>query len=179
MDLFTKYKEEIAPQLRKQFDIANVLAVPRVVKVVVSSGLNKNRSDDQMKDTVVKTLSRITGQRPVVTKAKKSISAFKIREGQDVGVVVTLRGKRMYDFLQRLVGYALPRVRDFRGISLSIVDSRGNASVGFREHLGFPEIRSDEVERVHGLEVTVHTTAGTKEKGLALLKALGFPFQDS
>lgn len=179
MNLQERYNKEIIPQLQQQLSIRNALAVPRVVKVVISSGLNKNKSDDQMKDTVLKTLTRISGQKPVVTKARKSIASFKIREGQDVGVVVTLRGKQMYAFLEKLVGYAFPRVRDFRGISQSIVDTHGNASVGFREHLGFPEIRPDEVERVHGLQVTVHTSAGTREKGLALLKALGFPFQES
>ena len=178
MNLRERYTKEIAPKLKEELGIRNVMAVPRVLKVVVASGLNRAKSDDQMKETVVKTLTRITGQKPVITKARKSVSSFKIREGQEVGVVVTLRGARMYDFLERLIAYAFPRVRDFRGVSTSIVDSRGNASVGFREHLGFPEIRIDEVERVHGLQVIINTNAATKEKGLALLRALGFPFKE-
>lgn len=178
MNLHERYHKEIVPKLKEELGISNIFAVPRVAKVVVSSGLNRNRFDDQMKNAVVKTLSRITGQIPIITKAKKSISSFKIRQGQDVGVMVTLRGTRMYDFLEKLVGYAFPRVRDFRGISQTVVDSGGNASFGFREHLGFPEIHSDEVEQIHGLEVTIHTTAGTRERGLALLRALGFPFQE-
>lgn len=178
MNLQERYSKEIGPKLKEMLGISNTMAVPRVLKVIVASGLNRAKTDDQTKETVVKTLTRITGQKPVITKARKSIAAFKIREGQEVGVMVTLRGKRMYDFLDRLVSYAFPRVRDFRGIATSIVDRNGNASVGFREHLGFPEIRIDEVERVHGLQVIIQTNAGTKERGLALFRAIGFPFKE-
>jgi len=177
MNLRERYKKEIVTKLKTELGVTNAMAVPRVVKIVVASGLNRGKTDDQMKEVVVKTLTRITGQKPVVTKARKSISAFKIREGQDVGVMVTLRGARMYDFLEKLIAFALPRVRDFRGLPQSIVDASGNASIGFREHLGFPEIRIDEVELVHGLQVSIATSAGTKEKGLALLTAMGFPFR--
>ncbi len=179
MTLRERYTKEIAPRLKEELGIANVMAVPRVLKIVVASGLNRGKTDDQMKDVIIKTLTRITGQKPVVTKARKSISAFKIREGQDVGVAVTLRGARMYDFLEKLIAFAFPRVRDFRGVPQTIVDAHGSASVGFREHLGFPEIRIDEVERVHGLQVVIATNAGTKEKGLALFRAMGFPFRET
>lgn len=163
--------------MMKQFGYTNQLAVPRIDYVVVNVGVGRNKGDEKFIATVEQTLKRITGQKPVWTKAKKSIAAFKIREGQTVGAKVTLRGKRMEDFLMKFISVSLPRIHDFRGISSKSVDAQGNLTLGFHEHLSFPEIRPDEVERVHGLEVSVHNTAHDRGKGLALLKLLGFPFQ--
>ncbi len=177
MTLKEQYAKEIVPALKKEFSITNVNAVPKVTKVVVSVGLSQGLKDPKVLETVEQTLLRITGQKPVKTKAKKSISNFKIREGMVVGMMVTLRGDRMWDFLTRLTQTTFPRVRDFRGVSPKVIDAQGNASFGFREHIAFPEIRSDEVERLHGLQITVTTTARDRARGLALLTALGFPFQ--
>lgn len=177
MTLSERYQKEIAPKLREEFGLKNAMAVPKVTKVVVSVGLSQGIKDAKVLETVDQTLRRITGQQPIKTKAKKSIASFKIRQGMVVGTMVTLRGPRMWDFLTRLTQTTFPRIRDFRGITTKVVDAKGNLSVGFRENLPFPEIRPDEVERLHGLQVTVSTTAGTKERGLALFRALGFPFQ--
>ncbi len=174
-----KYQKEVVPTLEKEFGFTNMHAVPRIVKVVVHVGIGKDVKDAKILETATDTLRRITGQQPVKTLAKKSISNFKIRQGMVIGLKVTLRGKRMEDFLTKLIHVALPRVRDFRGIPDSIVDKTGNATIGFREHLVFPEIRSDEVERIHGLEVTIQTTAKSKAEGVALLKGLGLPLRDS
>lgn len=179
MTLKDTYQKEIVPALKKDLGIDNIHAVPKVTKVVVSVGLNQNNKDPKVIETVERTLTRITGQRPVKTKAKKSIASFKIRQGMVVGMMVTLRGQKMWDFLTRLTQVTFPRIRDFRGISSKIVDAHGNISIGFKENLAFPEIRPDEVERVHGLQVTVSTTAGTREAGKTLFKALGFPFMNS
>lgn len=176
MTLKERYAKEIVPALTKELAIDNIHALPKVVKVVVSVGLNQGNKDPKILETVERTLTRITGQKPVTTKAKKSIASFKIREGMVVGMMVTLRGQKMWDFLTRLTMVTFPRIRDFRGISDKIVDARGNISIGFKENLSFPEIRPDEVERVHGLQITVSTTAGTRENGVKLFKALGFPF---
>ncbi len=176
MTLKERYAKEIVPALGKELAIENIHALPKVVKVVVSVGLNQGNKDPKILETVERTLTRITGQKPVTTKAKKSIASFKIREGMVVGMMVTLRGQKMWDFLTRLTMVTFPRIRDFRGISDSTVDARGNISIGFKENLSFPEIRPDEVERVHGLQITVSTTAGTRENGVKLFKALGFPF---
>jgi len=176
MTLKERYNKEIAPKLQKELGITNVMAVPKVKKVTVSVGLPASQKDSKMAETAEATLQRITGQRPVKTKAKKSIAGFKIRQGMVVGLSVTLRGDRMWDFLTRLTTATFPRIRDFRGISPELVDNRGNISIGFRENLSFPEIRPDEVERIHGLQVTVTTDAGTRERGQKLFKALGFPF---
>lgn len=178
MTLQERYQKEIVPALKSQFGITNANAVPKVTSVTLSVGLSQGIKDPKVIDTVEQTLRRITGQQPVKTKAKKSIASFKIREGQIVGIMVTLRGKRMWDFLTRLTAFTFPRIRDFRGISAKSIDARGNMSIGFRENLAFPEIRPDEVERVHGLQVTIATTAGTRERGDALLRALGFPFMN-
>lgn len=176
MTLKERYIKEVVPMLKKELEIANVHAVPKVTKVVVSVGLSQGIKDAKVLETVEQTLLRITGQKPVKTKAKKAISNFKIRQDQVVGMMVTLRGQRMWDFLTRLTQATFPRIRDFRGVSPRVIDAKGNASFGFREHIAFPEIRSDEVERVHGLQVTVATTAGTAARGQKLLEALGFPF---
>ena len=176
MNLKERYQKEIAPQLKQELGIKNVMALPRVKKVTLSVGLSQGIKDPKVLDTVEQTLTRITGQKPVKTKAKKSIASFKIREGMVVGMMVTLRGQRMWDFLTRLTTTTFPRIRDFRGISPKLIDKQGNISIGFRENLSFPEIRPDEVERVHGFQVTVTTTAESYDRGLKLFKALGFPF---
>lgn len=171
------YQKDIVPALMKEFGFKNTLAVPKVEKVTISVGLSQGIKDAKVLETVERTLERITGQKPVQTMARKSIASFKIRQGMVVGMMVTLRGPRMWDFLTKLIHATFPRIRDFRGISPKSVDARGNASFGFREHLPFPEIRPDEVERIHGMQVTVTTTAASRDRGLALFRALGFPFQ--
>lgn len=178
MTLKERYVAEIAPQLAKDLGIKNPLAVPKITSVTLAVGLGAGLKDAKFIETAENVLTRITGQRPVKTKAKKSISNFKIREGMTVGMRVTLRGPRMWHFLEKFLTVTFPRIRDFRGISPKLTDARGNITVGFKEFLAFPEIRPDEVERVHGLQVTVSSTAGDKAKGLALFKALGFPFKD-
>jgi len=172
------YKEKIIAKMKEDFGYKNNMAVPRLDKVSVNVGVGHGIKDQKHNEVVEDTLQRITGQKPVKTKAKKAISAFKIRQGMTVGIKVTLRGDRMYDFVDKLVNIALPRVRDFRGLSPKAVDRQGSLSIGFKEHIAFPEIRSDEIEKIHGLEVTVGTTAKNKEEGLALLKYLGFPFSE-
>ena len=179
MTLKELYKTKIVPDLAKEFGIKNSSAAPKISSVTLSVGLSHGLKDPKFIEVAESVLSRITGQRPVKTKSKQSISNFKIRKGMVVGMRVTLRGKRMWDFLEKFLHVTFARVRDFRGISTKHVDARGNISIGFREFLPFPEIRPDEVERVHGIEVTVATTAGDKEKGTALLKAFGFPFAKS
>lgn len=174
-----RYLKEIAPALQAEFGVKNPMAVPTVKKITVSVGISAKQKDPKFLETATGVLTRITGQKPVQTKAKVSLSNFKIRKGQVVGLKVTLRGARMWDFLERLVSVTLPRIRDFQGIPPRTVDQAGNFSYGFSEYLAFPEIRSDEVERVHGVEVTVTTTAGTRERGLALLRAVGVPFRNA
>jgi large subunit ribosomal protein L5 len=176
MTLKQRYQAEMLPLLMKDLGITNTMAAPKVTKVTVSVGLSQSIKDPKMLETIEQNLRRITGQAPVKTKAKKSIASFKIREGQVVGIMVTLRGDRMWDFLTRLTQFTFPRIRDFRGISDKTVDAKGNLSIGFRENLAFPEVRTDEVERLHGLQITVSTTAGNRKNGVALFKALGFPF---
>ena len=174
-----KYNKEILPALQEKFEYKNKLAVPKLSKITINIGLGKSLQDSTFTDTAVNTLTRISGQKPVLTKAKKSISNFKIREGMNVGAKVTLREARMYDFLDKLMNIALPRVRDFRGISPKAVDGQGNLNIGFKEHIVFPEIKSDEVEKLHGLEVSISTTAKNREEGLVLFEALGMPFKKS
>ena len=170
--------KKAAPQLQKQFGYENVWAVPRVTKVVLNSGLSGViRGDAKLAEMVESTLVRITGQKPVRTLARKSIATFKIRQGMVVGMKTTLRGHKMDDFLQKLIRVTFARVRDFRGIPRKAVDAHGNLAVGFREHIAFPEVRPDEVDKLHGLEIAVTTTAQTQEEGLALFVALGFPMQ--
>ncbi|MBI5733846.1 MAG: 50S ribosomal protein L5 [Candidatus Kerfeldbacteria bacterium] len=169
------YFKEVVPQLKKDLAIHNNLAVPRLVKAVVNVGLGRAWREPKLQEVALKTLERITGQKPVLNKARKSISNFKIRQGMVIGASVTLRGGRMYDFLQKLVQVALPRVRDFRGLSLKALDKQGNLSIGFKEHIVFPEIKSDEIEMLHGLEVAIVTTAVSREQGQRLFELLGFP----
>lgn len=176
--LATIYQKTALPALKEQFGYTNVMAIPKITKVSINVGINARQSDTSKAIEIAEnTLERITGQKPVRRIARKAISAFKIRENMVVGVTVTLRGQRMYDFLDRLINVSIPRIRDFRGISAKGVDAQGNLTIGFREHNVFPEIKSDEVERIHGLEVSIATTATTREEGLALLTALGVPFQ--
>lgn len=175
--LLEKYLTQVRPQLMTQLGLTNVMAVPKIAKVTVNIGLGQSKTDARFTEVAVKTIERITGQKPVLTKAKKSIAGFKIREGMSVGAMVTLRGPRMYEFLQKLVSLTLPRVRDFNGLSPKSFDRQGNYAIGFREHLVFPEIKTDEVEKIHGLEVVITTTAHDPKAGFALLSALGFPFK--
>jgi large subunit ribosomal protein L5 len=171
-----QFNEKIGAAIVKEFGAINPMDVPKILKVTINVGISAGNKDPKLAETVAETVSRITGQKPVETLAKKSIAAFKIREGMTVGMKATLRGERMWSFLLKLVNVTLPRVRDFRGLSPKLVDRNGNMTIGFKEHIAFPEIRPDEVERIHGLEVVITTTAGDREKGLALFKALGFPF---
>ena len=175
--LYKKYKEEAVPAMKEKFGYKNNLAVPKLTKVSLNVGINARNTDSAYQDMVEKNITRITGQKPVRTKAKKAISSFKVREGMVVGVKVTLRGQRMYDFLDKLVNISLPRVRDFRGINPKNVNDKGKLSIGFKEYNVFPEIKMDEVEKSHGLEVTIDNTASTREEGLELFRLLGFPFQ--
>ena len=172
-----KYRNEIAPALAKEFDIQNVMAIPKIEKVVVNMGLGEGISNSKILDVAAEELKTITGQKPVITKAKKSIAAFKLRQGMNIGAMVTLRGDRMYEFLDRLISVALPRVRDFRGISGKAFDGRGNYTLGVREQLIFPEIDFNKVDKTRGMNISIVTTAKTDDQARALLKALGMPFR--
>ena len=172
-----KYQKTVAPQLQKQFALDNIFAIPRITKVTVNTGVGKYLKDAKVLEDIERDLGRITGQKPVRTKAKKAIATFKTRQGLEIGFKVTLRGKRMWDFLERFVGVALPRTRDFRGISETSVDRDGNLSVGIREHFIFPEASGDDVKTIFGLQAVITTTARNREEGLALLKSLGFPLK--
>jgi len=173
-----EYAKTIRPALQKTLGLKNVHMSPCAEKVVLNIGFGKNLKDSAFRESCTKTLERITGQKPVLTKARKSISNFKIREGQVVGIRVTLRGRRMYEFIDKLVNITLPRVRDFRGLDPQQFDGRGNYAIGFSEHVVFPEISPDEVERLHGLEVAIVTSAKDDRSGFELLKLLGFPFAE-
>jgi large subunit ribosomal protein L5 len=174
--LKVKYREEIVPELVKEFGYANVMQAPRLDKIVVNVGLGEAISNAKALESAVADISAITGQRPVVTRAKKSIAAFKLRAGMPVGATVTLRGERMYEFLDRMVAITLPRIRDFRGVSPNSFDGRGNYTLGFQEQIAFPEIDYDKIDRSRGLEVSLVTTAKTDEEGRRLLALLGMPF---
>ena len=174
-----KYKNEIAAQLKKDFGFTNVHQVPGIVKVVVNTGVGEAARDGKIIDGAVKDLTAITGQKPQVTNARKSIAQFKLREGQPIGAHVTLRGDRAWEFLDRLVSLALPRIRDFRGLSDTQFDGRGNYTFGLNEQSMFHEIDQDKIDRVRGFDITVVTTAKTDAEGRALLKALGFPFRSA
>jgi large subunit ribosomal protein L5 len=174
-----KYRTEIAAQLKKDFNFTNVHQVPGVVKVVVNTGVGEAARDGKIIDGAVKDLTAITGQKPQVTNARKSIAQFKLREGQPIGAHVTLRGDRAWEFLDRLISLALPRIRDFRGLSDKQFDGHGNYTFGLTEQSMFHEIDQDKIDRVRGFDITVVTTAKTDEEGRALLKALGFPFRSA
>ncbi|HEX8639343.1 MAG TPA: 50S ribosomal protein L5 [Pyrinomonadaceae bacterium] len=172
-----KYKNDIAPALAKEFGIENVMAIPKIEKVVVNMGMGEAIANAKILDTAVDELRSVTGQKPVVTKAKKSIAAFKLRQGMNIGAMVTLRGERMYEFLDRLISVALPRVRDFRGISPKAFDGRGNYTLGIREQLIFPEIDFNKVDKTRGMNISIVTTAKNDEQARSLLKAMGMPFR--
>lgn len=183
MRLKEKYKKEIIPAMKEKFGYKNVMAVPKIEKVVLNTGFGKilagKTSEEQKKftESILLDLSLIAGQRPVLAKAKKSISGFKVRKGQPIGAKVTLRKKRMSDFLERLIHIALPRSRDFRGIELNSFDEKGNLTIGIREHIAFPEILPERTRLNFGLEVTVTTTAKKREEGIELLRLIGFPIK--
>lgn len=172
------YREEIVPALMKEFGYTNPMQTPKLHKIVINIGVGEAIQNQRALDAAVGDLRKIAGQQPVIRRAKKSVAAFKVRTGMPIGVTVTLRGQRMYEFLDRLVNIALPRIRDFRGISAKSFDGRGNFTVGLREQLVFPEIDYDEIDKVRGMEVTIVTTARTDEEGKALLSRLGMPFRD-
>jgi large subunit ribosomal protein L5 len=172
-----RYQKEVAPAIAKEFGIKNPMAVPRVEKIVLNMGMGEAIANAKILDTAADELRAITGQKPVVTKAKKSIASFKLRQGMPIGVVVTLRGDRMYEFLDRLVSIALPRVRDFRGVSPKAFDGRGNYTIGVREQLIFPEIDFNKVDKLRGMNISIVTTARDDEQARALLKGLGMPFR--
>jgi len=177
--LHRRYLDEVAPALRREFGYANPMQIPRLEKVVVNIGLGEAIQNAKALDAAVGDLTQITGQKPIVTKAKRSIAQFRLRTGMPIGAKVTLRGQRMYDFLERTMRLALPRIRDFRGISRNSFDGRGNFSLGLREQLVYPEIDYDKIDRLRGMEISIVTTAKTDEEGLKLLQLLGMPFQAS
>ncbi len=174
-----KYVKEVIPGLQSRFGYKNVMQVPRLEKVVISMGVGEATQDPKLIDGAVKDLTQIAGQKPIVTKAKKSIANFKVREGASVGCKVTLRGERMYEFLDKLFNVAFPRIRDFRGVSPKSFDGRGNYNLGLREQLVFPEINYDEIDKIRGMNVVIVTTAQSDEEGYELLKLLGMPFRAS
>jgi large subunit ribosomal protein L5 len=172
-----KYKNDIAPALAKEFDIKNPMAVPKIEKIVVNMGLGEASANAKILDVATEELKTITGQKPVITKAKKSIAAFKLRQGMAIGTMVTLRGERMYEFLDRLISVALPRVRDFRGVSGKAFDGRGNYTLGVKEQLIFPEIDFNKVDKTRGMNISIITTATNDEQARSLLKSMGMPFR--
>ncbi|MDQ3635159.1 MAG: 50S ribosomal protein L5 [Acidobacteriota bacterium] len=174
-----KYRNDIAPAIAKEFEIENKMAIPKLEKIVINMGVGEAISNSKILDTVVDELTVVTGQKPVVTKAKKSIAAFKLREGMNIGSMVTLRGNRMYEFLDRLISVALPRVRDFRGISPKSFDGRGNYTLGIKEQLIFPEIDFNKVDNTRGMNISIVTTAENDEQARSLLKAMGMPFRQN
>jgi large subunit ribosomal protein L5 len=176
--LKTTYEEELRPRLKEELGVSSVMQVPRVTKVTLNMGVGEAKIEAKALDSAVEQLTTIAGQRAQIRRARKSIAGFKVREGMPVGTKVTLRGARMYEFLDRLVSIALPRIRDFRGLSPRSFDGRGNYSIGIREQIIFPEIDYDSVDRVRGLDVTITTTAQTDEEALALLRGLGLPFAE-
>ncbi|MFH0972693.1 MAG: 50S ribosomal protein L5 [Patescibacteria group bacterium] len=179
MQLKEKYKKEIIPKMKEKFGYKNDLAAPKLEKAVVNVGFGKHVKEKEYVKHIQEILEKITGQKPILTKAKKSISPFKLRQGMIIGAKVTLRGNRMYDFVEKLINITFPRVRDFRGINEKSVDKTGNLSVGFKEHLAFPEIAVDDVENSYGLEICIATTAKSREEGLELFKLLKFPLKNS
>ena len=175
--LLTKYKEQVVPKLMEKFGYSTVMEVPKIEKIVVNMGIGDSSSNSKVLDAAIEDLTTITGQKPIVTKAKKSIAVFKIRENMPIGAKVTLRGERMFDFLDKLVTISLPRVRDFRGVNPNSFDGRGNFSLGIKEQLIFPEINYDKVLKIRGMDIVIVTTAKTDEEGRALLSMLGMPFR--
>ncbi len=178
MRLKEKYESEVVPRLREEFGYANAHRVPKLVKVTLNFGLGEAVQNVKVIDHAVADMLKIAGQKPVVTKARRSVAGFKVREGQPIGVMVTLRGKRMYEFLERLLHVSLPRVRDFRGLSPKSFDGLGNYTLGVKEQIIFPEIEYDKVDKIRGMNISVATTAQTDEEGRSLLRHLGFPFRN-
>jgi large subunit ribosomal protein L5 len=177
--LKTRYREEIIPALRSEFEIGNIMQVPGLTKIVVNMGVGEAARDSKLIEGAIRDLTVITGQKPMVTKARKSIAQFKLREGMPIGAHVTLRGDRMWEFLDRLLSLALPRIRDFRGLNPGQFDGRGNYTFGLTEQVMFHEIDQDRVDRPRGMDITIVTTATNDEQGRALLKQLGFPFKEN
>jgi len=175
--LMKQYRASIVPTLQERFKYKNPMQVPRVLRVALNVGLGEAISNARLLEAAVQELSQIAGQRPVVTKSRKAIANFRLREGQSIGCMVTLRRQRMYEFLDRLINVALPRVRDFRGVSANAFDGRGNYSLGIREQIIFPEVDYDKVEKIRGLNVTIVTSAATDDEGRALLREFGMPFR--
>lgn len=176
--LQTVYKDEVMPKLLKEFGYKNVMEVPRITKITLNMGVGEAVGDKKILDHATGDMIKIAGQKPVVTLSRKSIAGFKIREGWPIGCKVTLRGERMYEFLDRLVSIAIPRIRDFRGLNAKAFDGRGNYSMGVREQIIFPEIEYDKIDKLRGMDITVSTTAKTDAEGRALLKAFNFPFRE-
>lgn len=177
--LKTKYQETIVPKLTERFEYKNLHQVPKVVKVTVNRGLGEASQNAKALESSLAEIAVITGQKPVVTRAKKSIAGFKLRQGMPVGIMVTLRSDRMYAFLERLINLALPRIRDFRGVSPNSFDGRGNYTLGVKEQLIFPEVEYDSIDRIRGLDISIVTSAQTDEEGRALLKEMGMPFRSN
>ena len=177
--LKARYREEIVPALRSEFEIANIMQVPGLTKIVVNMGVGEAARDSKLIEGAIRDLTAITGQKPAVTKARKSIAQFKLREGMPIGAHVTLRGDRMWEFLDRLLSLALPRIRDFRGLSPKQFDGRGNYTFGLTEQVMFHEINQDKIDRSRGMDITIVTTATNDDEGRALLKQLGFPFKEN
>ena len=177
--LKARYKSDIAPALQKQFNYANVMQIPTLTKVVVNMGVGEAARDSKLIEGAIRDLTTITGQKPLVTRAKKSIAQFKLREGQPIGAHVTLRNDRMWEFMDRLLSISLPRIRDFRGLSPKQFDGKGNYTFGLTEQVVFPEIEQDKVDRPRGMDITIVTTATNDEEGRTLLKLLGFPFKEA
>ncbi len=172
-----KYADEVSREMMQKFNYENIHQVPRLEKVVINMGVGEAKENPKILDAAVRDLSTITGQRPVITKAKKSVASFKLREGMSIGCKLTLRGERMYHFLDKLINVALPRVRDFRGVSPKAFDGRGNYTLGIKEQLIFPEVNYDDIEKVMGMDVTIVTTAETDEEARELLRLMGMPFK--
>ena len=177
MRLKDKYRKQILPELKKEFSLNNDFLAPRLDKVVINVGFGRHSKEKEYINNVVADLAKISGQQPILTKAKKSVSAFKIRQGMIIGAKVTLRGTRMYDFVEKMVNITFPRVRDFRGLSEKNVDENGNLSVGFKEHTAFPEIKIENVDNIYGLEVSISAQARNRTEALALWRQIGFPFK--
>ena len=173
------YKEKVIPLLLEQFKYKNIHEVPKIIKITVNRGLGEASKNNKALDISVQELASITGQQPVITKARKSIAGFKIRDGMPVGIAVTLRKQIMYAFVERFIHLSLPRIRDFKGISIKGFDGRGNYNIGIREQLIFPEIEYDKVDQIRGMDISITTSAKTQQEGIALLKALGMPFNDN
>ncbi|AFV12747.1 50S ribosomal protein L5 [Thermacetogenium phaeum DSM 12270] len=178
MGLKERYRSEVIPQLMKKFNYRNVMEAPRLEKIVINMGVGEAIQNPKALEAAVNDLAQITGQRPIVTKARKSIAAFKLRAGMKIGCKVTLRGDRMYDFMEKLVNVVLPRVRDFRGVSARSFDGRGNYTLGLREQVIFPEIEYDKIDKVRGMDITIVTTAKTDEEARELLRFMGMPFRE-